>query len=94
MTTLWLYPAPGGRFNGHQASQLVNLVKERTGGLDVYVHLMPNARSEAVGAGGRGDPDLPERRGGFTLPGDMDSYLAASPAALPVGVDPVFVEAK
>lgn len=28
VTTLWLYPAPGGRFNVHQASQLVNLIKE------------------------------------------------------------------
>ncbi len=76
VTTLWLYPAPGGRFNVHQASQLVNLIKEQTGGLDVYVHLMPNARSEAMGAG-VGDPELPESGAGFALPADMATYLAS-----------------
>ncbi|MCM8803752.1 MAG: hypothetical protein NC833_00660, partial [Candidatus Omnitrophica bacterium] len=74
VTTLWLYPAPGGRFNVNRASQLVNMIKEQTGGLDIYVHLMPNARSKAKG---ESDPELPEEEAGFTLPSDMNAYLAS-----------------
>jgi hypothetical protein len=68
VTTLWLYPAPGGRFNVSQATQMVNWITEQTGGLKVYVHLMPNARSEAMGSGAFGDPELPEGGGGFSCP--------------------------
>lgn len=77
VTTLWLYPAPGSRFNLNQASQLVDMIREQTGGLDIYVHLMPNARSEALGASGVSDPELPESGVGFTLPADLTTYLAS-----------------
>lgn len=77
VTTLWLYPAPGGRFNINQARRLVNMIQEQTGGMDIYIHLMPNARSEAMGATGVGDPELPKNGAGFTLPGDMNTYLAS-----------------
>ncbi len=83
VTVLWLYPRAGSRFDVNYAIQFVNGIERQTGGLDIYVHLMPNARSEARGESGTGDPELPggpelpESGAGFTVPGDMAAYLAS-----------------
>ncbi len=37
VTTLWLYPAPGGRFSVSRATQMVDWITEQTGGLNVYL---------------------------------------------------------
>ncbi len=75
VTVLWLYPGPGSRLNVNNATELIDAIEKQTSGLEIYVHLMQNARSEAMGGSRTGDQELPESGGGFTLPADIATYL-------------------
>jgi len=77
VTTLWIYPHQNGGFNAPAEAQRVDRLKEETGGLDVYVHIMPNTQSEAHNQSNTetGDPELPG--GGFKMPVDMATYLGS-----------------
>lgn len=54
VTTVWLYPRRDGRFDVGSSVNLVKQAQTAGTGLDVYVHIMPNAKAEARQASGAG----------------------------------------